>query len=418
MAKTEKSLSLLTQRLDTGIAPIARRIKGAHDRFTTDLIGVPGEDGTPSLAVRMAAWKAPDTDLWAVDRFTYVPSIRAVRQDVEAQPGLYFIDALALCAEFQAAELAGHENRQIVEIAGMDEPKAVHFREAAIAAGQLIEPDGTVRPCALGRVLTGGLLNAEALKIAATTEHRVLAKAEPQPALLTSRILVPSVVSGAPSSITAQSLTTRSQDDFRLSQQFDKVSAAGCKLIANLHARVRDDFCMREDPTETVLMGLIGVMSLGTWPVYSVISGGYWSSATRSFGVLKNKFVREAKRLPECRERALALDFARAVESAYWVECAAMEFENAADHGNPASWIELGRKHVRKSAEILGWSKVDTDRLEEDYMAGKLARRSALENINTFWNIAVDQSQSELSVGLVHMLKNRSDILKTGVVPS
>ncbi len=274
------------------LAQVVKRIAGRHDGFVTDYIGTAGENGAPALAVRLQAWRLPDTDSWSVKRLTYVPSLKAVRQSDEARPGLCFMDALALCIRFQKTELDMHEDRRIVAVDDGRPGEFVHFTEAAKAAGQVIDREGKLHPCVDGHILTEGLFDQDMLEIAATTRGIALLPAMRADQFITGQILKPYLSGPEWPFYNEPDDFTRTISNYKLSEQFDKVVTAGNDMMEELRLSVNADFKAPRARTPG-LAAFYTAATLGVWPAFSMAVGGRWSSSDRFFITVKNKFLHQ-----------------------------------------------------------------------------------------------------------------------------
>ncbi len=402
--------ALLSDSMDAQLAAVMRRIESKHDSFTTDFIGTINDDGTPAMAVRLEGWRIPETKSWGVNRYTYVPALDAVRQDEETRTGLCFIDALAICARFQSTELALNPDRQIVHIPGKNWENHVHFTKAAEDAGQVIDNNGILKPCAFGRVLAPGLYDQKMLDIAAGTKGMALEALPAGGSHIAGKMLAPHLSSSLPGGL-APDLYDRSVNKIDMIKKFKTVKNSADSLIGKFEDDVRNRFMhiLGRDMDYTFILAFSAVATLGIWPACSVARGGIWSTSKRSFRILKEAFVKAANELPECREKTLSIDFARAAEGAYWLERAALKFDRANAINEATGLLAKGLPDVRRAATAMNLGTIDAERLESEYLAGKLTRGEYFRSVERLYK---EGDKSSMPTGLKNILETRIGALK------
>jgi hypothetical protein len=377
--------SLFSDTVDDPIVQTIRRIQSQHTRFKTDFIGVEG-----AVAVQLEAWRMEDSQAWAIDRFTYVPAAGCVEKSVEARSGLCFFDALYHCARFQATELTGHKDRQVVSVPDGLRQDVISYREAAEAAFQVIDHDGKAHPCAQGRILTSGLFTPEMIALAAKTQDQPMAIQTPALSPMGETVSMLLAVNGRAIDETSDpiqryraqrmpvNVPSRSVEEDR---RFDGVQVAGQNLIAGMQELAKHDFQDR-------IPKLAASLTLGIVPAI-----GYWRGseryAHRCFSVLHQAFMAAAQGLPDCEQKTIALDFARAAERSLWLgRAAGLLLEDRRPGRHSEARLNKALRCLEQGSAAAALPPVDAARLQALYLDQTPEPKVFMDELNKSWQTA------------------------------
>jgi hypothetical protein len=396
-----------SQRVDEALRDTVRRIQGKHDHFGTDWMAYPGADAEP-VSERVEAWKHPATGLWKIDHFTHMPG-GASQQETVARQGLCFFDALHYCARWQKTE--EEKSRHAVGVAGARWESVPHYRKAAEAAGQAIDEDGEAHPCAFGQVLSDrGWFSEKALADALKTKKEKLGS-------LPDVNFVDSMVgdllaSRTPAAGDENEWIARSVQKRDVINQFRAVIDAGDAMVNNLshavniefksdfqrkHAVTKDfdpdsskkAFQNSNNSTEDIQRNtkacLKTVLTLGLAPAIGYATGNQRYSVNRSFMRLRNEFQRAAEGLPDCAEKTTALEFAKATEFAFWMERAAVIYNDCQERQRKPEDTREGVPFVEKAAAAMSLGSLEANGLKGEYLAGSVQCEVFKNKIRDKW---------------------------------
>ncbi len=396
MATKNRPLTLYTQTASADVASVVSLIAGKHAEFATDFIGTFDANGAVAIAVALHAWRHAESGTWAIDRLTYVPSLGTVVKSTEAQPGLCFFDALDYCARFQYGDLAAGD-RHIIAIPDELRTDVIHFTKAAVAAGQVIDPEGRLHPCVGGRILTNGTFSAEAIRTARLTKDMVMAVPAPAAPPMTHVLFSMLKAEGRPDAgdtAGKQPLAMQYKEKHRLIAHFKAALEAGDRMVDALSGIVENDFrtvFARIPKTEYARSKkkeayLGAIVTLGLEPAISYLCGHEKYAVNRRFLMKKRDFTAKTAILPECDEKKLMLDFAAAAESALWLERAALVQKQFLEKSRAVKDVtEKGLRMVEIAGAAGNLSPVDIGRLQEEYLNGTFRRGQFRDSIQNAW---------------------------------
>lgn len=379
--KPEKSL-IFSQTLDAHTADIVRRIQGKHNRFATPFIGMTANDGTPLPSVRLEAWQNPETKLWQIDRFTRLPTDGVVKQEIEARPGLCFFDALYHLSRFQATGLEAG-NAQIIPVEGERWRKTASYEEAAKAAGQIIDAkDGLARPCAYGRVLTGGFVADSDWEIL-SDDSALLASSAAGNEFLTRSVLDGIFTAVTPVEGTEEEWVAEANRKRDVINRFKLVGELGDALVKRLKKTVAVEFKTNFEDDGAKKAFAKSLFTVGIIPAVGYARGDIRYNIEGAFFNLKDKFLEAAKAMPSCRERDLCESFARSAETAFWLERATRVIEDCRKRDKMD--MAPGLPYIERAAAAEGLGVVDASRLKEEYLAATWRPGRFSEKIDCQW---------------------------------
>ena len=397
-----------SQRVDDALKDTVRRIQGKHDHFGTDWMAYASADGAEPVSERVEAWKHPATGLWKIEHFTHMPG-GAIQQETVARQGLCFFDALHYCARWQKTE--EEKSRQAVGVPGERWESVPHFRKAAEAAGQAIDEDGEAHPCAFGRVLSDrGWFSEKALTVALKTKKEELGSL-PEVNFVDSMV-GDLLASRAPAAADEDELITRSIQKRDVINQFRAVIDAGDALVNNLSHAVNIEFKsdfqrgsaltedFQPDQSKEYFQGsnrstedvprkakarLKTVLTLGLVPAIGYATGNQRYSVNRSFMRLRNEFQMAAEGLPDCAERTTALEFAKATEFAFWMERAALIYNDCQERQRRPEDTKEGVPYIEKAATAVSLGSLEANGLKSEYLAGGVKCEAFKNKIRGTW---------------------------------
>jgi hypothetical protein len=386
---TKKEDVFFSQRVDEALKDTVRRIQGKHDRFGTGWMAYAGADGAEPLSERVEAWQDPATKLWKIERFSHIPG-GVTKQETVARQGLAFFDALHYCARWQKTE--EEKGRQAISVAGKRWEKIPHFRMAAEAAGQAIDEDGEVHPCAFGRVLTDqGFFSDKALEDALKTEGEELGKL---PSVNFADGLVGYLLGGTPQAGTEADWLAQSVKKRDVINQFKAVIDAGEAMAKGLEHAVSNGF--KTDFQDTYIRDVLSTktktymksaLSLGLVPAVGYATGNPRYAVNRAFMLLRNEFQAAVEGLPEqSPEKPLLLDFAKAAEFSFWMERAGHVYQECQERKRSSEDTREGLPFIEKAGAATGLSPIEVNRLKDEYFAGKVECGLFRNEIMRKWN--------------------------------
>lgn len=391
MKQNPQNSSLYSQQVDTDLAAIVLRIEGKDDSFGTDFLGTPGEKSP--ACVRLEAWKNPLNNLWQVDRYSRVPGTDFVKKEIELNPGLCFFDALHYCARFQRVE--EELGKRPVHEDWQDE--ITSYRTAAENAGQVIDQNGDVHPCAFGRVLTEGFFDKNTLTFARKTKDEAITKAAPS--VMLSTVLMDDLFKNNFAPNEKHDLTEFSIKKRELANDLHTAMSAGDNLLEVMSDAVKNHYQNGykrafDDPFPMIAktFSFIAEPVTGGFHFVKHLRGKTDRySATRPYDVAKTAFQRAAMNLPDCLEKSIAQDFLHAANFAFHLEHAAAVYDLCAQEKKPGSAIQAGLPYVEEAAKVKGLNDTETSRLKAEYLQGNMKPGHYLNLVRYAWGKEVKE---------------------------
>ena len=404
MAATKQN-ALYSQLVSAELAGKVLRIPGKHDAFATDFLGY-AEQGEHPACVRLEAVQDFETKTWQIDRLTLLSSDEngAIKREAEVNGGLCFFDALHYCARFQMSEEAFGKQAIPVEDGSFGE--MAHYKIAAASAGQAIDADGNVHPCAYGRPLTEGLFNRAAYAVALQTKDIDLSQMpkvqQTDFVAQINRGLLNRSVSEEPQ----QALITRTQDKNTQIKTIEGILEAGEGFLKMLEKVIKLKFVSKyrggklhgasyywsifaDDDDMNLFGGAVhaygsSVLTLGLLPAYRYLSGNRKYAPVRAVKSELAKFNRQVARLPDIEVKTLCMEFSKA--ATYSIE---MERAAAASFiftkTNSSSVLNEGLRLIEKAGALIDLGEADTNRIKALYLKPAIEPGSFSKALRNSW---------------------------------
>jgi hypothetical protein len=377
---------LFSDTVDEQTAMMVRRIAGNHDRFATDFIGVVDPDGTVTVAIRLEARQVADGS-WAIDRFTYVPSINSFKQESEARPGLCFFDALSHCARFQATELAGHNRRQIITVPRDRWADVASCRDAAAGAFQIIDDNGYAQPCAEGRILTDGLYSMEAMETAYKTKNinsnlPAVQTVTGMPRIVSELLAVNRSMIG-PRDLVARynQKMTENNEHREWVQKLEATSLAADKLRKGVSLLTERKF-------KTCPNSFVTYATLGIAPILLRKQGHEDYTVDGHLFMLKKQFQDSVWAIDHAPLQSLGREFAKNAESTFWLERALRILKDDREPGQHSdSAVTRAMECFNRAALVSEWNDMDTERVMAECFGQKFEPMTFVRELEKSWKI-------------------------------
>jgi hypothetical protein len=378
---------IFTSTVDERLKKTVSGIAAQHDGFATDLIGLKGDEGHIIMGIYLAAWQDASTKLWGIDRYTYVPALDTIEKKVEAMPGLCFFDALYHCARFQATELSMNGKTIIGDVS--DYTDAVHFSIAADKAGQVIDQDGKVHPCAFGRILTEGSFTRDQIQCARITKKAEMVIVN-QPGRPLVRDLLDSLLTSQKENTAGNTDLIVGYDNRRtLANNFRQARKNGDILLQRIGTCIEHEFKAGSKYTSDsdCPKWFKTVITLGINPVIQFSQGNPDYNLVTAFKFASYRFKKSVEALPDCQEKELVREFAHAANAAFWLERAARVYQNNhAKLDKSSRPIRNATRFIDSAGSIMGLEAVDISRLKAEYLEGKFEIGKFYTTLKNKWH--------------------------------
>lgn len=410
-----------TQRATPELALKTARIVGKTAHFATDFMGRM-EDGPDPACVRLEATQDEDTGLWQINRFTRIPGLGdgITRQETEASTGLCFFDALHYCARFQRTE--EDLGKQAIPVVGKRWESIPNYKEAAKLAGQAIDADGEVHPCAYGRILTDGFFNDSAYADASLTQDQPLPETAKTARgnfveLLNSGLLKTDTPAAAETNLLDQSVNKR-----LLINDLKTVITVGdkfCQIFAKAinHRFTPAALSSAEDryhvlffKKQYVRTGIVSLLTAGLKPAWDYAKGDPRTAPVHATYKALSDLKNSGARLPTSPEKTLVEEFFVAAAYAVSMERAATVYHLCSEQEKSANNIKKGLPHIVEAARIINLSPVDTERLKADYLNGNVKGASFYHKMLGAWG---SEEQWRGERGLRGNISDRINVLES-----
>lgn len=386
----------------------------------------------------LQAWKNPETNLWAVDRHERlaVTDSEGRRESADGRKqsrmmsAACFFDALHACSQY------AHDEKKwggAVEVLLPEEDASgvPDYRDAAKAALQPVDKDGTAHPAAFGNILTPGDFGEEQFVLAAKTAGREL---DPVPAPAIQQHFLDGLMGTkeAPQ-IDERAMIAHGAERSRLIRIFNELTSSAKETVQAIETVKENEFkpesWLRKNTlpysgydahihnTSRLAWGV--VLTAGLKPVIGYLRGTSWYTMNRFVQKSFRKFENLMEQLPDSvPEKKLCIEFARAARATYRLEHAAMIHRKMKEGNASQHEFEKGLRLIDKAAEEGGLPPGDAAKLKSDYLdpsAGFYKEETFLKRLDCHdWNRVSEMYDSGQRQELTFAINKRIEALQTG----
>ncbi len=416
-----------SQMEDKSLIGTVLSIAGNHDSFHTHFYGHHGLENNENITERFEAWKNPVTDLWQVDRVVQIPAKNEtdsiLNKEKISGSDLCFFDALHMCSAFELEQR--EKGRLSYSSSNSGDADDIHWTKAAKSAGQAIDIDGQVHPCAYGRILVNGNF---------TQKENSIAKSSPTPveqAHHQNQLKKSFAESNALQIIqqSQKSIDVHKNPNANLAsnaQIYNNVIVAGDRLMKDYNKAYYADFkpLLAEDMVITSMFAMI-TLGLASFPVVALqhiihptlALGMFTATAVTpiawlglNHGIIPHSkmkhsildFNKAAQNLPNKDDADLCLEFSTAVETGYWLAVAQLNYKNGTNQKAIAKTIE----YLDKTIAVKGLSLAEGESLKSTFL--KSPRSEDFKDIATkAWTMSTITNDNTEVRGLKQYLELR-----------